>query len=188
MKTALKAERRRSAALTRSSSSLAITQMTVFTRRLGIATALFLASQTVAAMAEAEPSQEELNVAGQNAEDWLITNKDYAGIRYSALKEITKENAANLDQVCTFDTGMTDPAQHSPLAYKGVLYFAVGDSTFAIDGSNCKQIWRHDWQEKAKPIQTSKPKPERCAGPIMRTTPCSAMLPPRRAVSFSPAI
>jgi alcohol dehydrogenase (cytochrome c) len=93
----------------------------------------------------AGPAQADLVNAAGNGADWLMTNRDYAGTRYSPLAQIDVSNAAQLRKICSFSLGGTGTFQTSPLAYRGVLYFTSATSTFAIDGTTCALRWRHDW-------------------------------------------
>jgi alcohol dehydrogenase (cytochrome c) len=101
------------------------------------------------AYADSGPSQAELNAAGQSTE-WLLPNHDYAGQRFVDLKQITRQNAADLRPVCIYQAGDVTPFQTNPLVYQGVMYVTIPRSTIAIDAATCAVRWRHDWQAKAK--------------------------------------
>ena len=73
------------------------------------------------AYADSGPSQAELNAAGQSTE-WLLPNHDYAGQRFVDLKQITRQNAADLRPVCIYQAGDVTPFQTNPLVYQGVMY------------------------------------------------------------------
>lgn len=92
----------------------------------------------------AGPGQKELNTAGSSTEDWLLPARSYSGQRFSPLTQITRENVAALENVCTYDTGDDASFQTSPLVYGGVMYFTTSTSTIAIDAASCKEKWRYD--------------------------------------------
>ena len=100
----------------------------------------------------AGPSQNELDSAGNSVDSWLMTNKSYDGHRYVTLDQITPGNVAGLKGVCTFDSGVAAPAQSTPVLYEGRIFFSIGQTTAAIDATNCREIWRHDWQLKGKAL------------------------------------
>src|SRR5499427_9359136 len=95
------------------------------------------------------PSQQELNAAQSNSADWLMSNHDYTGRRYVDLKQINKLNAASLRPVCLYQAGDTKPFHNNPVVYRGVMYITTTNSTIAIDATNCRVKWRHNWKPKS---------------------------------------
>ena len=81
------------------------------------------------------------NSAGNSVDSWLMTNKSYDGHRYVTLDQITPGNVAGLKGVCTFDSGVAAPAQSTPVLYEGRIFFSIGQTTAAIDATNCREIW-----------------------------------------------
>ena len=65
--------------------------------------ALFIASRLAQHQVHAGggPTQTELNAAGESVE-WLLPNHDYAGQRFVDLKQIKRDNAAQLRPVCIY--------------------------------------------------------------------------------------
>ena len=103
----------------------------------------------------AGPDQNELDRSAMATDTWLMTNKSYDGQRFVALDQINVGNVAGLKPVCSFDSGVEAPAQSTPVLYDGKLFLSVGQTTLAIDGRNCAEVWRHEWQLKGKAL--SKP-------------------------------
>ena len=102
------------------------------------------------------PTQQELNAAGTNAADWLLTNHDYGGQRYVDLKQINRLNAGSLRPVCLYQAGDTNTFHTNPLVYRGVMYLTTALSTIALDATTCQVKWRHNWNPKGKigwPVQ-----------------------------------
>lgn len=95
------------------------------------------------------PTQDELNAAQSNANDWLMSNHDYSGQRFSDLKQITPTNAANLRPTCMFQASDTKAFHNNPVVYRGVMYITTSTATIALDAANCRQKWRHDWKPKS---------------------------------------
>lgn len=121
-------------------------------------------------------SQKELTAASTAADDWLITDKDYAGQRFVRLGEINSGNVARLKPVCTYESGMTAPAQSSPVVYKGVMYVTAGYLTAAIDASNCKEIWRNAWSPEEQELSNPNRGVAIKDGKIVRGTPDGSLI------------
>ncbi|WP_407542287.1 hypothetical protein Q0M94_18695 (plasmid) [Deinococcus radiomollis] len=75
------------------------------------------------------PTQAELTQPADS--DWPMSNRDYRGQRYSALKGSTADNAASLQPVCVAQLGETGPFQTSPVVYQGTIYVTTPRSTYA---------------------------------------------------------
>jgi alcohol dehydrogenase (cytochrome c) len=75
--------------------------------------------------------------------DWPTYDRDYIGDRYSPLDEIKTENVKQVQQICTYDSGVKTSFETGPVVVDGTLYFTTLDSTFAIDPENCTLRWKH---------------------------------------------
>ena len=95
------------------------------------------------------PTQTELNSAATNSTDWLLSNHDYGGQRFVDLKQINQRNVANLRPACLYQASDTKSFHTNPLVYRGVMYLTTSNSTIAIDATNCKRKWRHDWRPRS---------------------------------------
>lgn len=95
------------------------------------------------------PTQAEMNAAETNTTDWLVSNHDYSGQRYVDLKQINQRNVTSLRAACMFQASDTKAFHTNPIVYRGVMYFTTSTSTIAIDATNCKQKWRHNWRPKS---------------------------------------
>jgi len=102
--------------------------------------------------AETGPTQDELNSAHART-DWLLPNHDYAGQRFVDLKQITRDNAAQLRPVCIYNSGELTRFPNHPLVYDGAMYITTGGVTVALDAATCAVRWRHDWKPRAKEAQ-----------------------------------
>jgi len=80
--------------------------------------------------------------ATASADDWPTYNRSYAGDRFSPLNEITPANAAQMRQVCVFDTGEQVSFETGPLVVSGVMYVTSDRTTYALDASNCVLRWK----------------------------------------------
>ncbi len=95
------------------------------------------------------PSQAELNAAQTNSTDWLLSNHDYSGQRFTDLKQINQHTISSLRPECMYQAGDTKSFHNNPIVYRGVMYITTSLSTIAIDASNCRALWRHDWKPKS---------------------------------------
>ncbi|MFN0111284.1 MAG: PQQ-binding-like beta-propeller repeat protein, partial [Blastocatellia bacterium] len=95
------------------------------------------------------PTQTELNSAATNSTDWLVSNHDYGGQRFVDLKQINVRNASTLRPTCMYQASDIKAFHNNPLVYRGVMYLTTSTSTMAIDATNCKQKWRHNWRPRS---------------------------------------
>jgi alcohol dehydrogenase (cytochrome c) len=73
---------------------------------------------------------------------WPTYNGDYSGRRYSTLKQIDKNNVADLAMAWAFQTH-SDTLKSTPLEVNGVLYFTTPDNVWAIDARTGHMIWHY---------------------------------------------
>ena len=101
----------------------------------------------------AGPTESELRSSAERRDDWLMTNKDYAGRRFAGVGQITPANAAHLKLVCAWRSGVKGAAaQSTPVVYRGVMYVSVADTTAAIDARSCAEKWRYAWKPLGKEL------------------------------------
>ena len=91
------------------------------------------------------PTQTELDKSDADPRHWLTYNKGYEGYRYSTLDRITGKNAGQLKVVCAFQLGEVGPFHNGPIVYDGMLVTTTAHGSYAIDASNCKKIWEHQY-------------------------------------------
>jgi alcohol dehydrogenase (cytochrome c) len=100
------------------------------------------------------PTMDDLRSSASSG-DWLMTNKTYAGQRYSNLSQINSTNAASLVPVCTWQSGVENAsAQSTPVVYAGTMYVSTGDTTAAIDAQTCAEKWRYAWTPRGKELSS----------------------------------
>src|SRR5512132_1851420 len=79
-----------------------------------------------------------------NPSRWLTHSGDYAGQRFSPLTQITTANADQLAAQWTFQTGVVNKFEATPIVIDGMLYVAGAlNHAWAIDGRTGKQIWHY---------------------------------------------
>ncbi len=98
------------------------------------------------------PTQAELLGAAGNPRDWLYASRDYAGTRFSGLKQINTSNAARLTPVCLYRTDVAAPTQTNPVVYDGIMYVTLENSVAAIDAATCRQRWMYKWNPKGRSV------------------------------------
>ncbi len=101
-----------------------------------------------ATAAAAEPvgavDDDDLLKAGSNHANWLIYGRTYDGHRYSPLKQINTENVARLIPVWTFQTGVLDGFECTPLVIDGIMYVTTPwNHAYAIDAKTGTQLWHY---------------------------------------------
>jgi quinoprotein glucose dehydrogenase len=82
--------------------------------------------------------------AAQNV-DWPVYNGGRDGDHYSQLKQINRENVAQLKEAWTFDTGEKGGIEVNPLIVGRLLYAATPtQKIIALDAATGKLIWKFD--------------------------------------------
>ena len=74
---------------------------------------------------------------------WPSYNNDLLGQRYSPLKEINRENVANLKTACSLKIQEGGSFQASPIIVDAVMYVTTARDTIALDPTTCAEKWRH---------------------------------------------
>jgi alcohol dehydrogenase (cytochrome c) len=85
-------------------------------------------------------SQELLKSPG---DDWLTYHGDYAGKRFSPLREINTDTVSGLvpKWIRHFDT--SSDLEATPLVYQGVMYTTAGNELYALDAITGREIWHY---------------------------------------------
>jgi glucose dehydrogenase len=106
--------------------------------------ALALASTVVASVAAQNINSKDLLDGLANPSRWLTHSGDYFGQRFSRLTQITPANAEQLAAQWTFQTGVVNKFEATPIVIDGVLYVTGAlNHAWAIDGRTGKQIWHY---------------------------------------------
>ena len=84
-----------------------------------------------------------LNAASNNS-NWLMYGRTYDAQRYSPLKQIDKKNVNRLIPVWTFQTGVLDGFECTPLIIDGIMYITTPwNHAYAIDCKTGSQLWHY---------------------------------------------
>ncbi len=97
---------------------------------------------------------------------WVMPSKNYAGTRYSSLRQITAANVKNLRQVWSFSTGALRGHEGQPLVVGSTMYAhsAYPNHVYALDLT--KEGWPIKW--KYTPVQDDRSVPVACCDLVHR--------------------
>jgi len=88
--------------------------------------------------------QQELLEAQGNNSNWLMYGRTYDSNRYSALSQIDKKNVSKLIPVWSFQTGVLDGFECTPLVIDGIMYITTPwNHAYAIDCLSGSQLWHY---------------------------------------------
>jgi len=89
-------------------------------------------------------TEDHLLHASDNNANWLLYGRTYDAQRYSPLKQINKENVARLTPQWTFQTGVLDGFECTPLVIDGIMYVTTPwNHAYAIDCKTGSQLWHY---------------------------------------------
>lgn len=93
-------------------------------------------------------------VTGQDDGGWSAYGRDPGGTRYSALKQITRENVGRLKVAWTYHTGALEPKtelndkaafEATPILVEGMLYLTTPfNQVIALDPATGAEKWKYD--------------------------------------------
>ena len=140
-----------------------------FSALVGLAVILLSANPVVAEEVKgatlygnmATVTQDMMNRAGADANNFLHTNGNYAQTRYYPASQINTSNVKNLRPAWIFQTEIVESLETSPLVINGVMYVTTSfNHVYALDAATGSQIWHY--KHKMGPITTY------CCGPNNR--------------------
>ncbi len=86
--------------------------------------------------------------ADKEPQNWLTYSGSYAGIRYSPLSQINRENVKNLQLKWVYRPSFTktrnnqSKMENTPLVADGILYTGSALEAVALDAVTGRQFWR----------------------------------------------
>ena len=84
-------------------------------------------------------------------QNWMHYWGNYQGTHYSALKQITKTNVANLQLQWSIELPGASALETEPLVIDGIMYTSGQPGTvLAVDAKTGKQLWQFTRQRKTK--------------------------------------
>ena len=106
-------------------------------------------------------TQDMLNRADGDANNFLHTNGNYSQTRYHTAAQITLENVGDLRPAWIFQTEIVESMETSPLVVNGVMYVTTSfNHVYALNAETGEQLWH--FKHKMGPITTY------CCGPNNR--------------------
>ncbi|MGC8522915.1 MAG: pyrroloquinoline quinone-dependent dehydrogenase [Acidibrevibacterium sp.] len=106
-------------------------------------------------------TQDLLNHAGQDANNFLMTNGDYTQKRYFPNRQINTMNVRHLHPAWIFQTEVKETQETSPIVVDGVMYVTTAfDHVYALDARTGTELWHY--KQPLGPITTY------CCGPNNR--------------------
>ena len=98
----------------------------------------------LASLATAQVTPQRLIDSAKEPQNWLMYSGDYAGRRYSTLKQIDTGNIAALAPKWAYQTMGTGKYESTSLVVDGVLYGTGSDDrAFALDARSGRPIWQY---------------------------------------------
>ena len=114
-------------------------------------------------------SQDLLNRAAGDGNNFLHTNGDYNQQRFYPNKQINTGNVAKLHPAWIFQTEVRESLETSPIVVNGVMYVTTSFShVYALDARTGEEIWHY--KPKMGPVTTY------CCGPNNRGVVSRAIL------------
>jgi len=106
-------------------------------------------------------TQDQLNAAAGDANNFLLTNGNYDQTRYYPGKQIDTSNVAKLHPAWIFQTEVKESQETTPIVVNGVMYITTSfDHVYALNAKTGEEYWHYT--HKMGPITTY------CCGPNNR--------------------
>jgi alcohol dehydrogenase (cytochrome c) len=113
--------------------------------RYTLSAVVLLTITAISAVKAQDITSKELLEGLSNPSRWLTYSGDYTGQRFSPLTQITAANAGQLAAQWTFQTGVNNKFEATPLVIDGTLYVTGAlNHAWAIDGRTGRQIWHYE--------------------------------------------
>jgi alcohol dehydrogenase (cytochrome c) len=89
-------------------------------------------------------SPDRLVNAGADSNNWLMYGRDYGNQRFSPLEDIRRDNVGNLVPTWSFQPGVPDGLESTPLYVDGVIFLSTSwNHVFAIDARTGAELWHY---------------------------------------------
>ena len=106
-------------------------------------------------------TQDLLNRAGGDGNNFLLTNGDYNQLRFYPNGQISRSNVARLRPAWIFQTEVKESMETSPIVINGVMYVTTSFShVYALDARTGEELWHY--KHKLGPVTIY------CCGPNNR--------------------
>ncbi len=89
-------------------------------------------------------TQTQLNNAGNQTNDWLHTNGDYAQTRFYQGTQINATNVKKLSPAFMFQTEVRESMETAPIVVDGIMYMTTSyNHVYALDAVTGKEFWHY---------------------------------------------
>ena len=89
-------------------------------------------------------TQQQLDSADKDANNFLLTNANYAQTRFHPARQIGRDNVKNLHVAWIFQTDVKESLETSPIVVDGVMYVTTSFShVYALDAKTGEQLWHY---------------------------------------------
>ena len=106
-------------------------------------------------------TQDMLDHAAGDANNFLHTNGNYAQTRYYPAQQINRNNVHHLERAWVFETEIVESMEVTPIVLDGVMYVTTSfNHVYALDAETGKEMWHY--KHNMGPITTY------CCGPNNR--------------------
>jgi PQQ-dependent dehydrogenase (methanol/ethanol family) len=96
-------------------------------------------------------TQDILNRAGGDGNNFLLTNVDYAQTRFYPNRQINTDNVARLHPAWIFQTDVKDSLETSPIVVNGIMYVTTSfDHVYALNARTGEELWHY--KQKIGPV------------------------------------
>src|ERR1035438_7741868 len=87
-------------------------------------------------------TQDQLNKAGSDGNNFLHTNGNYAQTRFYPNRQINAGNVAHLHPAWIFQTDVKESTETTPIVVNGIMYITTSfDHVYALNARTGEQIW-----------------------------------------------
>lgn len=122
---------------------------------------LSLVSTSAAAADAGAVTQQMIDGAANDSQNFLHTNGNYDQTRYYPSAQITRANVKQLRPAWIFQTEIIESMETTPIVFNGVMYVTTSfNHVYALDAANGAQLWH--FKHNMGPITTF------CCGPNNR--------------------
>jgi len=121
---------------------------------LGLASAGMLLAATVVAQEQVQTatpstlrsvSQEMLDRAATDPNNWLLYGGNYDNTRYSTASQINTTTVKDLHVAWVFQTGVVDSFENTPIVVNGTMYVTTPfNHVFSVDAASGRQLWHYE--------------------------------------------
>lgn len=113
--------------------------------RLFFCSALLIATLLAGCAAAPQAGDQTSNSIAAEARQWPSYGRDYSNQRFSPLKKINRDNVADLAPSWSFNSGVSNTFQATPIVADGVMYLSLPfNHVVALNARDGRVLWRYE--------------------------------------------